>query len=823
MRKRDHNLLANAASLLICGLLAGVVVAAAAFPAVAMSGLAAKAAGDAFGKLPDELTVKRSPQISYLYAADGKTPLATMYDENRRELPFEEIPEVVRKAVLAAEDQKFYEHNGVDALGIARAFVANKQAGTVQQGASTLTMQFVRLSISYSADTAQEVVDATEDTTKRKVREMRYAMAIEQRMTKDEILAGYINTAYFGNRAYGIYAASKVYFDKEPKALTAAEAAFLAALVKFPGDYNASTGTGKDIAINRRDYVLQEMVGTGALTQAEADQSKKEELKVVGKVTPNGCVQTGNPSWGFFCDYFQRWWNKQEVFGATAYDRERALKSGGFRIVTTLDPAVQLAMKKNVDKRRKTTDAEALMLAAVEPGTGYVRGLAVNRVFSIDDSKNLLSSDPAKKRKGIKGSRPNTTNPLLTGGDGFTGYQAGSAFKIFSIVAALEKGYPLATTIDAKDKFVTNFPISGKDANCGGYYCAKNASGKGYGPLNMWEAFGKSINTYFVPLAIMAGVQNTVNAAKKMGITFHDEPGTNQDDFYYSNHAEQWGAFVLGVSATTPLELANAYATLVADGKYCEPTPVVSIHDSKGNKLAVGDTRCNQVIKTDVARAATDAARCPGGDRSAYNNCNGTTNQASRGIVGKPIMGKTGTTDDSKSATLTLSTRQLTISGFLTDPDYAHNGGMSHDIVNPAVQYALRDAMKGKPTMQFAKPSKKIAAGEQVSIPNVECKPVAEAKSILKNRGFEVSVAPEEVASKCPKGTVAGTTPSGKTIKGGVVVIQVSNGAGTPGNPPGPGTGGGPGNGGNGGNGNRGFLDWLLPAVFITGRETIGG
>ncbi|GIG11188.1 transglycosylase domain-containing protein [Catellatospora coxensis] len=791
MRKRDHNILANAASLLICGLLAGVVVAAAAFPAVALSGLAAKAGGEAFGQLPDELVVKRSPQISYVYANDGKTLIATMYDENRRDLPIAEIPKIVQQAILAAEDQKFYEHNGVDVMGIARAFVANKQAGDVQQGASTLTMQFVRLSISYSADTAQEVVDATEDTTKRKVREMRYAMAIEQRMSKEQILEGYLNTAYFGNRAYGIYAASQVYFGKEPKTLTAAEAAFLAALVKFPGDFNVETGSGEKLAVDRRNYVLSEMVGTGALTEQQATLAKAEELKVVGKITPNGCVQATKNAWGFFCDYFQRWWNDQEVFGATPYDRERQLKSGGFRVVTSLDPLAQNSANKNVADLISVNNDKALMLAAVEPGSGKVRALAVNRNFKLDSKskpQNKLSSDPKKKAKGVRGTYPNTTNPLMTGGDGFTGYQAGSAFKIFTIVAALEKGYPLATNIATKKQFITNFPVSGPDANCGGKYCV---SGGGGAVQNMWTGFGSSVNTFFVPLAIMAGIQNVVNVAKKMGITFHDEPGTTQDDLGYSNNASQWGAFTLGVSATTPLQLANAYATLVADGLYCEPTPVESITDIKGNKLSVADKRCKQVIAPDIARAAVDAGRCPGGDNSAFRECNGhATNRDSRGIVGKPITGKTGTTDADRSATLTLSTKQLTISGFLTNPDWAFDTGMKHGVVNPAVQRTLRDYMKGKPAVAFTKPSRKIAYGDQVSIPSVECKPVPEARNILRAKGFEVEVNTEQIDSKCPKGTAAGTTPSGRTIKKGIVMIEVSNGKDAK---PGTGPGNGPG------------------------------
>ncbi|HTF10617.1 MAG TPA: biosynthetic peptidoglycan transglycosylase, partial [Asanoa sp.] len=201
MRRRDHNIFANAASLIICGVLAGVVVAAAAFPAVAMSGLAAKAGVETFDKLPTELTLKRPPQISYIYASDGKKPLATMYDENRRDIELKDMAKVMRDAIIAAEDHNFYKHNGVDIKGIGRAFVANNQAGETAQGASTLTMQYVRLAIAYSATDPQDVVAATEDTPQRKIREMRYALQIDKELGKDEILERYLNTAPFGSGA----------------------------------------------------------------------------------------------------------------------------------------------------------------------------------------------------------------------------------------------------------------------------------------------------------------------------------------------------------------------------------------------------------------------------------------------------------------------------------------------------------------------------------------------------------------------------------------------------------------------------------------------
>jgi membrane peptidoglycan carboxypeptidase len=243
MRRRDHNIFANATSLVICGLLAGVVVAAAAFPAVAMSGLAAKAGGLTFAQLPSQLRDFSSPQITRIFASDNKTQIAVMYDEFRSDVPLKDISPNMQNAIIAAEDREFYHHNGVDLKGVARAFVNNNQGGGTKQGASTLTMQYVRMSLAYSATNPQEVVDATTDTPKRKITEMKYALQVEKQLTKQQILERYLNVAPFGNQAYGVYAASQVYFNKKPKDLTVPEAALLAGMVKAPTSFNPAGRT----------------------------------------------------------------------------------------------------------------------------------------------------------------------------------------------------------------------------------------------------------------------------------------------------------------------------------------------------------------------------------------------------------------------------------------------------------------------------------------------------------------------------------------------------------------------------------------------------
>ncbi|MEO3776305.1 transglycosylase domain-containing protein [Micromonospora sp. B11E3] len=812
MRKRDHNLLTNAASLLVCGLLAGVVVAAAAFPAVAMSGLAAKAGAETFGALPKELTVARAPQISYLLAADGKTPLATMYDENRRDVKLSDISPYMQKAIIAAEDHDFYKHNGVDLNGIARAFVNNQSGANSQQGASTLTMQYVRLAIAYSATHPADVVAATEDTSARKLREMRLALQVDKEFSKDEILNRYLNLASFGNGAYGIYAASQVYFGKPPSKLTIAEAALLAGMVKAPSTNDPTTKTGYPLALDRRNYVIKNMVEIGAITKEEGEAAQATKLVVKDKTTPNGCVATNKKEWGFFCDYFYRWWLQQETFGSTTYDRERRLKSGGYTITTTLDVQAQNAGDKAVRRNLGVNSKAARMVAVVEPGTGRVRGLSVNRNFKIDDPKrpqNKISSDPRKARKKIRGNVPNTVIPLFSGGGDIKGYQAGSTFKIFTIVAALEKGIPLSYTINSPKQFKSEYIIdSSSPAACPGthFYCPTNSSESMAGPHNMWSAFGSSVNTYFVPLQQQVGAENVVKAAQKLGIQFR-----SAEDAKFANSKEaahQWGAFTLGVSATTPLDLANAYATLAADGKYCEPIPVQKIVGPDGKALDVANPRCEQRISTEVARAAVDAARCPVGDRSSTSRCKGGTARNVRGIVGKPVAGKSGTTDSEKTAALVAMTKQYSVAGIQADPDWPQtNQRMGHNEptgINPPVYETLRDAMKGKPGIEFTPPSGKIMEGDQRSIPDVKCVDIETAKNRLRGAGFQPVVASNRVPSSCAAGKAAGTSPTGRTIKGGVVTIEVSSGSGNPVNPPvNDGTGDVPGTGNGNGNGGR--------------------
>jgi len=704
-RSRDHHPFTSVGTLLICGLLAGVVVAAASFPAVAMSGLAAKAGSQEFAALPSELKVETSPQFSQIFASDGKTLIAIMYDELRKDVSLKDIGQPMQDAIVAAEDRKFYEHNGVDFKGVARAFVNNNQGSNDgQQGASTLTMQVVRMSQLYSGTVPQEIVDATKKTPERKITEMKYALQLEKEMSKQQILERYLNMAPFGNGAYGVFAASQVYFGKKPKDLTVGQAATLASLVKGPTLYDPTGTASNKRLVVRRNWVLDGMQSMGKATAADVAKAKKAKIAKTVKHLGNGCVAAQKNEWGFFCDYFYRWWLSQPAFGKNTYDRERLLKSGGYRVVTSLDVKAQHNARKRIEQVTDDHSRNALVLAGVEPKTGRVRTLAANRRFGLPDPKhpNPLSSDPVLAAKGVRATYPETTNPIVTGGPGLSGYQAGSVFKMFTMVAALESGMGLDTTIDTQPRYISPLYLdSGAPPECHGHYCPTNASAKEKGKYNMWTGFGNSVNTYFVPLEEKVGAEKAVDVAKRFGVQFRSD----HDADLANNYAHDWGSFTLGVSASTPLDIANAYATLAGDGMYCTPTPVQSITTNQGKKLDVGQPHCTRATTVDVARKALDAARCPVDDRAQLGSCAGATSPGARAAVGHPIFGKTGTTDSDKTAALVVGTRSLVVAGYLVNPDWAgHPDHMSHTVVNPAVWNTMADYMQGKPIEEFPLP-----------------------------------------------------------------------------------------------------------------------
>jgi membrane peptidoglycan carboxypeptidase len=631
------------------------------------------------------------------------------YEEHRKPTPLADMSPHLIQAIVASEDQRFFEHNGVDAKGVARAFVANQQAGGVSQGASTLTMQYVRMALRDGAKTPREAIEATEQTAARKLREMRLAIELEKRISKEEILQRYLNSAYFGHRAYGVFAASQVFFSKKPAQLDLTEAALLAGLVKAPSAFDPAAGD-QTAATERRNYVIDQMLKIGAITTVEATAAKKSKIRLRLTDPPNDCVSVprAHNDWGFFCDYFRNWWLEQPAFGATAQEREANLRRGGYRIVTTIDPKIQgYALEHVLDKERKRS-RYAHGQVVVEPGTGRIRAMAVNRRYSLDQDGNGKHTDRAKRKAGLKGNYPNTVNPLLGGGD-MAGYQAGSTFKIFTMLAALEEGRTLSTSFDAPERLRTRYITSPGPSACGIRWCPKNSSKSMSGRQTMWSGFGKSVNTYFVWLEQQIGAEKAVRMAERLGLRWRTDIDR---EMAAPDRADGWGSFTLGVSDATPIEMANVFATLAADGRYCQPLPVRSIVQRDGKPAMykgrhVALPRCRQALSPDVARAATDAARCVTGYGAAEGGCGGwSTSPMVHAIMNRPVAGKSGTTDGNKTAWFIGFTPQLAAAAFVADPDNPDNvvGSSRGTISKFTVAQTLKDALKGQPKEKFARP-----------------------------------------------------------------------------------------------------------------------
>ena len=352
-------------------LLAGALTAGLVWPLVGGAGLASRTTAEVFRPVEADLLDRTPAGNTRILAADGSL-VAELYRRNRTVVPGEAIAPVMRDAVVAIEDARFYDHGGVDAKGLARALVTNLAAGTVVQGGSTLTQQLVKQIRLQTAEDPDAREGATEQSVGRKLREAQLALGLEKRYSKDEILTRYLNRVYFGAGAYGIAAAAETYFDVPPDALTLGQAATLAGLVQSPSAYDPLVAPER--ATERRDVVLSRMVELGMVEQQEADAARAEPVAVQpGAGAPRGCREA--TVGGFFCDYVL-----QYLTGELGLSRE-LVETGGLTVRTTLDPAMQRAGDAAVRATLAPEDPRAGIYTAVEPGTGRVLAMSVNRVF----------------------------------------------------------------------------------------------------------------------------------------------------------------------------------------------------------------------------------------------------------------------------------------------------------------------------------------------------------------------------------------------------------------------------------------------------------
>ncbi len=534
------------------------------------------------GELPEE-----RPQIvaeaSTVLDANGKQiGLFRGFDQTVSIEP-EDIPQVMKDAIVAIEDRRFYEHNGVDLEGIGRAAQANAAAGGVSQGGSTLTQQYVK-----------NVYLSNERTVERKVREALLATDIEKMMTKEEILFGYLETAYFGAGAYGIGGAAKVYFGVEVEELDTSQAALLAGLVQAPT--RLSPRNDVEAAQARRDLVLRAMKEEGYINNSEYKVEMARNIwlgKPEESPDPTNLVivpprPKGASEYPYFVD-----WIEQELVELLG---EEAVYNDGLTIETTIRPDLQLAAKEAANKRLENTEYPIDMsIVSIDPRTGHVVAMVGGRDY--------------------KQSQVN----LAVGGS--LGMQPGSSFKPIVLAKAMSLGITPETVYES--------PARWRVPNCTGDNCfLKNYSGGGGGSQTLRSATVASTNTVFTQLLVDVGISETVDLARQLGLERLDPE-------------RSYGpSLALGAAETSPLEMASAFGTFSNRGVRLAPTGIRRVIDSDGNVIIDNTNRQGtKVLEPVVADNMTDVLT---------GVVTGGTGKAA--AIGRPVAGKTGTAQAYRAA-----------------------------------------------------------------------------------------------------------------------------------------------------------------------------
>jgi membrane peptidoglycan carboxypeptidase len=604
--------------MLIVSAVLGVVVSGLAIPFAGVLGFTANNVADTMDELPTELTTDELPQKTRIVDQKGEL-IASLYDENRVNVSLSQISRTMVKAIVAIEDYRFYEHGALDVKGTIRAFLTNAANDGVVQGGSSITQQLVKLTLLSQAKTKEEQQEITDDSYARKLRELRYAIALEQEYSKDWILERYLNTAYFGDGAYGIQSAARHYFDVNAKQLDLNQSATLAGLVQNPTAFDPTNSP--DRARKRRDIVLDRMAELSVISEKMADEVKAMGLKLDPQENNNGCVNSQAP---FFCDYVVRYLMADPQLGRTAKQRKELIYTGGLTIRTTVDLKYQAAADTAVRNHVNPTDEAIGALAIVEPGTGQVKAVAQSR--------------PMGRNKRAGESYLNYTVPREYGDS--NGFQAGSTFKAFTLAAALEQGLPLSQAYSASSPMTfdqTDFATCPGFPPFGGTFSIENSTSSGV--MNMYSGTRLSVNTFYMQLVRETGVCAPYRMAKEMGIRLTNPTGPG---------AELAPTFTLGVADVSPLEMAEAYATFAARGLHCASRPVLEIRDAARNVIRDYPERCAQVMEQSTADAVSDVLRgvIEGGFASAET-------------LDQPAAGKTGTTSSQKSVWFVGYTPQM--------------------------------------------------------------------------------------------------------------------------------------------------------------------
>nr|WP_246497143.1 transglycosylase domain-containing protein [Sphaerisporangium rubeum] len=616
--------------------MAGLLAAGLALPAV--GGAGSVIAGAAEDLTPLALSEPPLAEKTTVVDAGGR-PIAQFWDTYREIVPLGKVAEVMRTAIVAIEDYRFYQHGAIDVEGTVRALAKNLQAGGVSQGGSGLTQQYVKQVLLNTAVTDDEKAKALESSYARKLTELRYAMGVEQKYTKDQILEKYLNIAYFGAGANGIEAAAKRFFGVHASRLTLAQAATLAGAVQLPTATDPEGGAAnRKRLLARRDVVLDRMVQLKKITAEQAAAAKAQKLGYKGTPLPGGCVASPYP---YFCVYVREEFLRDRAFGATQRDRALLLSRGGLTIHTTLDRRAQAAADRAIRRYVHASDQAVAAEALVQPGTGMIKAMSASRRYGTSARDREVSY--------------NIVADEAHGGIG--GFQAGSTFKTFTLITALKKG------MKVNDGFTVGngFRASGYGdfVDCSGgrvgdptHTVTNDEGSPGFKSLSTgtWE----SVNTFFMELERRVGLCDTVQTARSLGIRRAD-----------GRPLRQYETFTLGINEMDPVTVANAYAAIAARGRYCAPMSITKVLDRDGKATDLRP-RCREALDPEVA------------DATAHVLSGVFTKGTMRAVggIGRDAAGKTGTNDDQASAWFAGFTPDLAGAVSIGDP----RGAIAHKL-----------------------------------------------------------------------------------------------------------------------------------------------